>query len=196
MLNKVRYNSCTYFGLEWIKTSKISICVHWIPLYYPVFTLKVMEDSNNFLTVVSKLENKWFYYSCESICFLSYKSWKLTNIQMMIQKSFIRISDQYSLHFLHFWRLESSSPLERYCQIIESTCPNFLLLTAQWWYFILKASFEYWVPMGLSMICVCSSLFLPNVEGAKYLTRIDVLVPKTFCRVGCNIQRKDWNLKK
>ena len=30
------------------------------------------------------------------------------------------------------------------------------------------------------MICVCSSLFLPNVEGAKYLTRIDVLVPKTF----------------
>ena len=102
---------------------------------------------------------------------------KLANIQMIMTQAF---PDQYSLHFSLFsWRHESSS-LEIYCQIIESTCPNFLLLTAQWWYFILKASFEYWVPMGLSMICVCSSLFLPNVEGAKYLTRIDVLVPKTF----------------
>ena len=33
-------------------------------------------------------------------------------------------------------------------------------------------------PWGHSMICVCSSLFLPNVRIAKYLTRINGLFRK------------------
>ena len=131
-------------------------------------------------------ENIRFYSSCNSICFLLYKFLETCKYPKDNDSS---ISLSVFLTFSIFsWRHESSS-LEIYCQIIESTCPNFLLLTAKWWYFILKASFEYWVPMGLSMICVCSSLFLPNVEGAKYLTRIDVLVPKTFFRDGCIVQK-------